>query len=126
MVNESILEGRAMQTKAVIDRHVSALRARDLEELIDTYADDAVFLGNVTSAPIKGRAALRTFWMQVLAIFTEPIVAQLTISQEQYDGDIAYLSWSAGTSIPFGADTFVVRDGKIVAQTGTVQFATSS
>jgi hypothetical protein len=27
------------------------------------------------------------------------------------------ITWSAGTDVPLGTDTFVVRDGKIVSQT---------
>ena len=33
------------------------------------------------------------------------------------DGELAYITWSAGREIPLGTDTFVVRNGKIVAQT---------
>ena len=40
------------------------------------------------------------------------------------DGEVAYIAWSAesaGFRMPLGTDTFVVRDGKIVAQTFTAQ-----
>jgi hypothetical protein len=33
------------------------------------------------------------------------------------EGDLGYITWSAGAALPLGTDTFLVRDGKIVAQT---------
>ena len=33
------------------------------------------------------------------------------------DGNIAYITWSVGSDIPLGTDTFVVDNGKIVSQT---------
>ena len=33
------------------------------------------------------------------------------------DGGLAYITWSAGDSIPLGTDTFVVYGGRIVSQT---------
>ena len=33
------------------------------------------------------------------------------------EGDLAYITWNVGSDIPLGTDTFVVDDGKIVAQT---------
>ena len=33
------------------------------------------------------------------------------------DGNIAYITWSIGSDVPLGTDTFVVDNGKIVSQT---------
>ena len=33
------------------------------------------------------------------------------------DGELAFITWSIGDDVPLGTDTFVVRDGRIVAQT---------
>lgn len=32
-------------------------------------------------------------------------------------GNVAYITWSVGTDIPLGTDTFVVEDGRLVSQT---------
>jgi hypothetical protein len=40
------------------------------------------------------------------------------------EGEIAYIAWtfeSEKVSIPFGSNTFVIRDGKIVTQTFAAQ-----
>ena len=33
------------------------------------------------------------------------------------DGNLAYITWSVGSDIPLGTDTFVVDKGRIVSQT---------
>jgi len=35
------------------------------------------------------------------------------------EGDLAYITWHTD-QVPFGSDTFVIRDGKIVYQTVAV------
>jgi len=32
-------------------------------------------------------------------------------------GDVAYITWSAGPALPMGTDTFVVRQSRIASQT---------
>jgi len=46
-----------------------------------------------------------------------------TVIKRHLEGDVAFILWSAGAAIPFGSDTFVVRGGKIIAQTGAVLIA---
>ncbi len=110
-------------TAQVVKRHVDALMARDLDRIMEDYAEDAFFVSNLAPVAICGVAALRNFWMQSLTIFTPEVLSTLKFAQQVIERDVAYLLWSAGEMIPFGSDTFVVRHGKIVAQTGTVQFA---
>ncbi len=109
------------ETKQVVERHIAALRARDVNKLMKDYAGDAFFMSNLTPGAICGLEALRQFWTQALAIFTPEVLSTLKFQQQENEGDVVYLQWSAGTTIPFGSDTFVVRDGKIAAQTATVQ-----
>jgi hypothetical protein len=44
-------------------------------------------------------------------------VERFKVGTFRVDGDLAFITWSVGTDIPLGTDTFVVRDGKIVSQT---------
>ncbi|MGF1473054.1 MAG: hypothetical protein ACFB50_15120 [Rubrobacteraceae bacterium] len=46
------------------------------------------------------------------------------LSQQIVEGEIAYIIWSGESErlkIPFAAETLIVRDGKIVAQTFAAQ-----
>ena len=42
----------------------------------------------------------------------------LTYTRRVFSGNVGYVVWTMGELT--GADTFIVRDGKIVAQTGVV------
>ncbi len=110
-------------TATVIKRHLDALLSRDLDRLMEDYAEDAFFLSNMAPVAIRGRAALRAFWMQAFLVFTPEVLGSLKFTQQEIEGDVAFILWSAGPAIPFGSDTFVVRGGKIVAQTGAVLIA---
>lgn len=54
----------------------------------------------------------------MIAEFGKP-VATFSMNQESIEGEYAYIVWSAETAdngYEIGTDTFVVRDGKILAQ----------
>ncbi len=110
-------------TTTVIKRHLDALMNRDLDRLMEDYAEDAFFLSNMAPVAIRGLAALRAFWAQAFLVFTPEVLSSLKFTQQEIEGDVAFILWSAGPVIPFGSDTFVVRGGKIVAQTGAVLIA---
>jgi hypothetical protein len=50
-------------------------------------------------------------------------VERFKLGSLRVDGDLAFITWSVGTEIPLGTDTFVVRDGKIVSQTFAMHVA---
>jgi hypothetical protein len=56
-----------------------------------------------------------------LSLCTPAVLSSLTVTQQKIEGEIAYLLWSAEPEIPFGSDTFHVREGKIMVQMATVQ-----
>ena len=72
----------------------------------------------VPDRPLKGPAAIKPFFQTFLAEFAKP-GASFSMRQRYVDGEYAYILWSAETadnSYEAATDTFVVRDGKIVAQ----------
>jgi len=57
----------------------------------------------------------------MIAEFAKP-GAMFSMDHQSFDGDYAYIHWTAETAdnvYEVGTDTFVVRDGKIVAQSFT-------
>lgn len=110
-------------TAIVVKRHIEALMDRDLDRLMEDYAEEAFFINNLVPNAICGTEALRKFWTEAFFIFTPEVLSSLKFLQQVIEGEVAYILWSAGRMIPFGSDTFVVRGGKIVAQTGAVQIA---
>lgn len=105
------------ETKAVTDHHIEALLASDLEGVMKDYTDDSVVISNLGGVA-RGLDAIRASFSPVTDGGGIP---GLEISVEHVDGDIAYVTWSA-EGIPFGTDTFVVRDNKIAVQTAAMHF----
>lgn len=109
------------QTEEVVGQHVQALLARDLDALTSGYSDDAVIIINTSPVAIVGLAAIRQFGAQILEAYTPEVLSTFKVGQQVIEGEIAYAVWSMGAAIPVATDTFVVRDGKIVAQTAYLQ-----
>lgn len=104
-------------TESVLNHHLEAFVDGDIEELMDDYADDAVFVSEGTT--LRGRDEIRELFEGMLAEFSDPSVSFTLDEQTVVDG-YAYIRWHAETpdnEYEFASDTLVVRDGEIVAQT---------
>ena len=96
-------------TKDVIDNHIRRFREGNLEGVLDDYSPDAVMF--TPSGTLRGRSEIKGLFQKLLVDFGKPTAI--------FDGDYAYLIWSAETADNYyedATDTVVVRDGKIVTQ----------
>jgi ketosteroid isomerase-like protein len=103
-------------TKEVVDRHLEFFGKRDLKGILSDYASGAVLF--TQDGPLRGADAIRPFFQAMIAEFGKPH-STFSMKQEFVEGDYAYILWTAETAdnvYELGTDTFVVRDGKIVAQ----------
>ena len=106
-------------TKDVLDHHLKAFGERDLQGVLSDYAAGAVFFA--PQGPLRGPDAIRPLFQAMMAEFAKPGAA-FSMKQQVVEGDYAYILWTAETAdnlYELGTDTFVVRDGKIVAQSFT-------
>jgi ketosteroid isomerase-like protein len=101
----------------LVARHLAASAKGDVEGIVADYADDAVSIspGGVT----HGKEELRKLFT---GIFGGPPGSHppLVLQQQVYTKEIGYITWTQNAGTPqevHGSDTFVVRKGKIVAQT---------
>ncbi len=106
-------------TKDVIEHHLKAFGEGDLKGILSDYAPGAVLF--TPDGPLRGAEAIKPLFQAMLAEFKKPGAA---FSMKEYfvEGNYAYILWSAETAdnvYELGTDTFVVRDGKIVAQSFT-------
>lgn len=102
-------------TKDVLDRHMKCFGEGDLTGILSNFAPDAVMFR--PDGPLRGTDAIRPIFQAVLAEFGKP-GATFSMKQQSVEGDYAYILWTAETAdnvYEVGTDTFVVRDGKIVA-----------
>jgi len=105
----------ADETRAVVERHMTALQSGDIDLVMEDYTDESVFIINLGGV-FKGRAAIRPFFE---ASGSMPGFVETAAYAE---GDAYFVTWTA-EGIDLGCDTIVVRDGKIVLQTVVVVLA---
>ena len=102
-------------TEAVLQHHLQAIFARDLDAIVSDFADDAVFFTPFGSS--KGPDQIRAAFAAIMNLVTPEVMAEMKLGQQHIDGEFAYILWSAGAHITTASDTFCVRNGKIVLQT---------
>ena len=107
-----------MGTQAVLDHHLAAFMAGDTDMVLEDYTDDSVVM--TVDGTFRGREALRPVFASFFSTLFAPGTYDLTMDYTEVVGDVAFISWQAKcgeADVRLGTDTFVVRDGKIVAQT---------
>jgi ketosteroid isomerase-like protein len=105
-----------VSTKDVLDHHLKCFGEGDLNGVLSDYMPSAVLF--TPEKPLRGIDAIRALFQGMIAEFGKP-GAVFNMKQQFIEGDHAYILWTAETPdnvYEFATDTFVVRDGKIVAQ----------
>lgn len=100
----------ASQTEVTLGHRLQSVIAKDIEAVLSDYTEDSVLISQ--DATFTGLAGMRTFFegfLGSLAIFK--------LDKQEVNGELAYITWSAGSVIPLGSDTFIVQNGKIRYQT---------
>lgn len=107
--------GRERTTQEVITDRLAAIAAGNLDLFFCSYDLDAVVL--MPGSVITGRAQVRAGFLGLFALLGNTIP---TVTSTTYARDVCLLTYTITTSffsIPDGADTFVVRHGRIQTQT---------
>ena len=105
----------ARSTEEVLQHHDQALSNGDFPALMADYADDAVLM--TMEGAVVGKAAIQDWFVQALSAMPN---GKISLGGYKVHGDYVLLTWT-GTSdvatVPYGVDTFVIRDDKIRLQT---------
>ena len=110
-----------LSTKDVLDHHLTAFDQGNLNAVLSDYAPSAVLF--TKDKALKGVDAIRPLFERLIAEFGKP-GATFNMKQQLVEGDYAYILWTAKTAdnvYELATDTFVVREGKIVAQSFTAK-----
>ena len=102
-----------MSTEATFHRHVQAFSA-GVDAIMADYTPESVFF--TPDGPLRGLMPIRAFFDAFLTTSPPELLRAMTVVRLDVDGELAYVLWKAEPFIPLAADTFVVRDDKIVAQ----------
>jgi ketosteroid isomerase-like protein len=105
-------DSQSAETERVVMQHLAASEAGDATLVPRDYAEDAVVIfGNRATTGVKAI-------QQVFADLYARTDMHLTLTTTVFEGSVGYVVWTKNNLR--GSDTFIVRDGKIVAQTGVV------
>lgn len=107
----------ATSTEAIVNHHLQAFGAGDMNGVVADYAPDAVMI--VPTGVLRGVHGIRPLFQALISEFAKP-GATFDLQQQVIEGDVAYIRWVAETAdntYELGTDTFIVRHGKIVVQT---------
>lgn len=106
-------------TRTILDHHLAAFFGYDLKGVMSDYDKDVVFF--TADGPLIGVDAVQPMFEKLIAEFRQP-GARFTMKQFFVEGDHGYLLWTAETNAnvyDLATDTFVVRNGRIAAQSFT-------
>ena len=88
--------------------------AQDFKEVLADYADDSIVITPTGTA--RGINELEAAMGQMAGLFTPENLSQMNVLHQDIHCELASVSWTMGDAIPFGTDTFIIRDGKIQVQ----------
>lgn len=104
-------------TQQTLHHRLQCFANADVDGIMSDFADDVVVIG--MDGVVGDLAQIRALFTTIVTEWI-PKGANITMKQAIAVGEVAYILWSATSpthDIPLGTDTFVMRDGKIVAQT---------
>jgi hypothetical protein len=114
----------ASVTEAVVRNHLQAfLEQEGVDSIVKDYHDAARFY--TETKIFHGKHEVHGFFVDFLDALPAGAMERFQLRSLQIEGKIAYITWCVGRDIPLGTDTFVVDDGKIVAQTFAMHLASA-
>ena len=119
----------AGSAQAVLDRHVAAMKAGNLNAVMADYADNTLVIAPHGIAPgqtnvagndvFSGKANARKLFAVLTDKDHNPGAKAMTVSYEQRGNDVTLMHWVQFKGKPeqvSGTDTWIIRGGKVIAQ----------
>ena len=111
-------------TETVVRNHLQAfLEQKGIVAILNDYDENARFYSEARI--YQGKQEIQGFFTGFIGSLPAGAIDHFSLRSLRVDGNIAYITWSVGTDIPLGTDTFVVDNGKIVSQTFAMYAAPS-
>ena len=111
-------------TETVVRNHLEAfLEQKGIVAILNDYDENARFYSEARI--YQGKQEIQGFFTDFIGSLPAGAIDHFSLRSLRVDGNIAYITWSVGTDIPLGTDTFVVDNGKIVSQTFAMYAAPS-
>ena len=112
-------------TESVVQNHLQAfVQQKGVDAILRDYDDNARFLSE--SRTYYGKREIRDFFEAFIASLPPNATDRFSLRTLRVEGEIAYITWSVGSQVLLGTDTFVVRNGRIVSQTFAMHAAAAA
>ena len=108
---------RPMSTEVILTHHLQAF-AEGIDAIMHDYVPESVLF--TPDGQLHGLEPIRAFFDGFLRSSPPELLRAMTLVRQDVHADVAYIIWKAEPYIPLATDTFVVRDGKIRAQSFAV------
>jgi ketosteroid isomerase-like protein len=105
-------------TEEVFNHHKEAFLTGNIDNIMEDYADDAVLFSPL--GVLKGKEGVRVFFTEALKLVPADAAGNIQYSKQIFEGEFGYIVYSS-PGVPLGSDTFCIRKGKIVMQSGIIQ-----
>jgi len=109
-------------SRKTIVRHLSNfLQDNDLEAVVSDYTDESILI--TQAATYTGTEEIRIFFDGLIMHFPKQ-QSSFELDKFVVNDELAYIVWHANTpslDVPYGTDTFIIKDGKIYQQTFAAQ-----
>jgi hypothetical protein len=103
-------------TETVVRNHLQAfLEQKGITAILNDYDEHARFFSEAKF--YEGKQAIQSFFVDFIGSLPAEAYDIFSLRSLRVDGNIVYITWSIGSDVPLGTDTFVVDNGKIVSQT---------
>jgi ketosteroid isomerase-like protein len=112
-----------MSTEATLSHHLQAF-GEGIDAIMRDYTESSVLF--TPDGPLAGLSAIREFFDGFLRNSPPELLRAMTVVRQDIKGDVAYIIWKAEPFIPLATDTFVIRDGRIAAQSFAVLAPTAA
>jgi ketosteroid isomerase-like protein len=103
-------------TETVVRNHLQAfLEQKGIDAIVKDYDEDAQFYSE--ARVYQGKQEIHGFFTDFIGSLPAGGIENFSLRSLRVAGNIAYITWSVGSDVPLGTDTFVVDNGKIASQT---------
>lgn len=110
------MNGLSSVTDTVVRNHLQAfLEQKGVDAIVEEYDDAAQF--HTEAKTYRGKQEIHGFFVDFIDALPAGAIGRFELRSMQVEGSIGYITGRVGSEIPLGTDTFVVDNGKIIAQT---------
>ena len=103
-------------TETVVRNHLQAfLEQKGITAILNDYDEGARFFSE--AKVYQGKQEIHSFFMDFIGSLPAGAYDNFSLRSLRVEGNIVYITWTIGSDVPLGTDTFVVDNGKIVSQT---------